>query len=319
MITMMPQTLDFDIIRMSFKSPLHISRGKDLYATSDAVLHSDTIKSAIFAAALQSGDTFFEKKDKIFFDSFWLSSAMPFYGMDYFFQRPLSWEWDSEDKDTKKITYLNQKDFESALKNQTSLSLDYSKLSFWEKQQTQRVNIPHEIEDGESLPFYLEKLYFKDGAGLYFMIQTSNSDKEAFLDKLMGVMRLLGDNGIGLQRNLGNGRFEVKRDKLTIEIPNDTNAVVSVSLYCPNKEEIEDSSLKNSYYQLMKRGGWLSSPENEDFISFRKRSIHMFTEGSVFPFLNLDVKGKVHNLKPEKVSMHEVWRDGRSIFLPISQ
>jgi CRISPR-associated protein Csm4 len=314
----MSQTLEFDIIHMSFKSPLHLSRGKDLYATSDAVLHSDTIKSAIFAAALQSGDTFFKDKDKDFFDSFWLSSAMPFCGQDYFFQRPLSWEWDSDNKDLKKITYLNQKDFENALKNQTNLSLDYSKLSFWEKLQTQRVKIPHELEDSESQPFYLEKLYFKEGTGLYFIIQTDKTgeEKECFLNNLMGVMRLLGDNGIGLQRNLGNGRFEAKREKLTIEVPSNPNAVVSFSLYCPQQKEIQENVLKNSFYQLIKRGGWLSSPENEDFISFRKRSVHMFTEGSVFPFSNLDVKGHVWDLKPEKVDMHEVWRDGRSIFLP---
>ena len=45
---------NFDIIKMHFKSPLHLSKGKeDSYDSSNKILHSDTLQSAIFVCAIE--------------------------------------------------------------------------------------------------------------------------------------------------------------------------------------------------------------------------------------------------------------------------
>ena len=85
---------------------------------------------------------------------------------------------------------------------------------------------------------------------------------------------------------------------------------------------MQNIALEQSSYQLIKRGGWVASPTNIDAVLHRKRSVYMFTEGSVFKS-DSPLIGKVTDLQPalweEHADMipHPVWRDGRAIFLPL--
>lgn len=307
----------FNIFKLSFTSPLHLSRGKsNSYENSDIVLHSDTLKSAMLATALQIFD-FEEAEIKAFWDSFQVSSAMPFLGENYYFPRPMSWQPEAENaakqKDWNKLEYLQLTDFQSLILGNTINALP-ELPTFFVKEQTQRVKINW---DTDSVPFYIEKLYFKPEAGLFLIVETKDT---AQLSKLEGVMRLLGDNGIGLQRNIGNGHFEVETATIALEIP-ESNKAMCLSLYCPTEDELKTFDLKTSFYKLQKRGGWVSSSAVEN-ISYRKKSVFMFNEGSVFKTQNTDnqlfVKGKSVTITPEVMKdKQNVWREGRGIFLPI--
>ncbi len=178
----------------------------------------------------------------------------------------------------------------------------------------QRVTIPREYGI-DSTPFYMERIFFGEQSGLFFIIDINdNSELE---NKIDASMKLLGENGIGTDKSVGNGNFVFFKEEITIKVPDNTNHQFNLSLFCPEKQELSESMLETSSYQLLKRGGFIANPSNIHNSTLRKRSVHMFGEGSIFSTPQ-KLEGKVVNLKPKTDQIkHPVWRDGRAIFLPI--
>lgn len=316
----------FDIYKLKFQTPLHLSKGKlNSYESSDTVLHSDTLKSALFVSMLH---LYSETEANVFMDTVQVSSAFPFDETACWLPRPLSFSFgDTETADNrkvfKKINFFIPSQYAQILRGgQPVLEYDENtkpiQPDIWKRDVTQRVKINYE-EDSE--PFYLEKLYPQNKeSGLYFIFQLNGYDAS----KLAAAMKLLGDNGIGLQRTLGNGQFISEKDTLDIDLPNNATSWVALSLYRPkDKVEIENI-LENSHYQFIKRGGWIASPEHEEHLSIRKQAIMMFTEGSVFGFNETGnsvlIKGEKENVRPDwnDEKLHKVYRDGKAIFLPMN-
>lgn len=330
----------FDIYRLDFgDSPLHLSRGKlNTYADSEATLHSDSLKSAIFVTGLE----LYGEQWAQHFHDFQVSSAMPYLNDQYFFPKPSHIDTlpmtATERKEVKGYRYVVQSVFENILRGaflMPQLTKDKGIKTFFRKTQTQRVQIKYAFEDREeqgekvdrdnltdvdlnynSVPFYIEKNYLPDNSGLFFIINTADTEgvhKALFLKTLDGIMTLLGDNGIGLQRGLGNGHFKAERTTLSLDVPDEATHHINLSLYCPaDDSELKSLTLTDSYYQLIKRGGWISSPIS----TYRKRTVYMFTEGSVFK-TPVSPIGKIANLQPHIFTEHAVWRDGKSVFLPM--
>lgn len=319
------RSMQYDIIKLFFCSPLHISKGKlNSYESSEELLHSDTIKSAIFVSVLQ---LFGDEEANLFMDQIVVSSAFPFDENGYYLPRPLNFRPREEHsaetrKEAKKIAYLTSRQFENAIKGmEVDDLLDNEgrarQPAIWQREMTQRVKVNY---DSDSEPFYMEKLYptEPDKRGYYFIYQ---GEYEAA--KLKAAVRYLGDNGIGHQRNLGNGRFTMEKDSLSIDHPVSADLWVSLSLLHPvSQMELQEAIGVHSKYLIKKRGGWISSPTDTAFMRKRKKAILMFTEGSVFSFQAQEaplIKGQKLDVKPEEDShLHPVWRDGRSILLPIA-
>jgi CRISPR-associated protein Csm4 len=316
----------FDIYKLHFQTALHLSKGKlNSYESSDTTLHSDTLKSALFVSMLHLYD---EVEANAFMDSVQVSSAFPFDKDNFWLPRPVSFEFADKTTDNRKkfkgVKFFTASQYAKILRGiEPTLESDNKsepkQPDIWERDVTQRVKINYEAD---SEPFYLEKLYPKDKetSGLYFIFQLNGYDAT----KLAAAMKLLGDNGLGLQRTLGNGQFTYKKDTLNLDLPDNPTAWVALSLYRPtDKKEIE-SVLDKSHYQFIKRGGWIASPEFEEHLSIRKQAVMMFTEGSVFGFEENGnsalIKGFKENVRPEwnDDALHPVFRDGRAIFLPIN-
>jgi CRISPR/Cas system CSM-associated protein Csm4 (group 5 of RAMP superfamily) len=83
----------------------------------------------------------------------------------------------------------------------------------------------------------------------------------------------------------------------------------------------------DSRFELIRRGGWITT---QPYMTYRKKSIQMFREGSVFSLPktravveNSFKAGKTVDLRPElpegmKQVEHPVWRVGKSIFIPVN-
>jgi CRISPR/Cas system CSM-associated protein Csm4 (group 5 of RAMP superfamily) len=100
-------------------------------------------------------------------------------------------------------------------------------------------------------------------------------------------------------------------------VPAEANRLVNLSLWCPGQDELSTGMLQESSFALVKRGGYLAGSSLPEYRHFRKRSVYMFMEGGVFPAMN-KLQGKIVDLVPPGVSgMHPVWRDGRSLFIPL--
>ena len=354
----------FDIVKLAFRSPLHLSLGKPSLERSEEILHSDTLKSAIAVSAMKvTGMTpgTEQRFDPEFFHSFQVSSSFPYCEGEFFFPRPVSTRVlrgitlegvrgvAKREKELKKIRYLGRTFFEKLLSGQhfslshadriaggsmaSDLFHQYGKpeeVRPFRKREIRRVRVARigEVdEEGNALPptpFYMQKIHFRQKAGLFFLLcPQANFDEDLF----KAALRLLADEGLGLNRHAGNGHFEAKQSSIHLNLPERGDQWMNLSLYCPqwNKEkgiqELDTEALQDCSYQLIKRGGWIASPEEEQFLSFRKRSVFMFQEGSIFSFPESApvplIKGKCVNLQPDEGIRHDVLRDGRGIFFPV--
>lgn len=341
---------NYTVIQLkNFKGGLHLARGlTNTYDKTLETLHSDTLKSAIFVCALQLYGP--EQIGRSFLEQFRISSAFPFYCSStkgrtfYFFPRPemvrLPFnqvdEGAGKEKKLKKIRFLEKGLFQELLKGESDIDLSAKNLygsfatdgaiDFKEILDTegcsaitttepyQHVHIPRDY-GSDSVPYYVDKIYFHHNAGLFFLLDAEENVKEMVL----AAMKLLADTGIGTDRNIGNGQFEVAYDEMHLDVPTPekANYQLNLSLYCPEESEVKDSIMQ-SFYGLTKRGGYISSPSKPEHQTIRKRSVFMFTEGSLFPYRE-GRRGKIEDLKPKFATLdHPIWRDGQPIFIPFN-
>lgn len=346
----------YTYVKLAFSGPLHLSRGKTEMDTADPILHSDKIKSAIAAAAFTLYGHWTQEEKEQFFRSFKVSSAFPYWKDEFYFPTPkvsLSHidgvdEW-KQGKKKKKIKYVDQSILEDILNDEQPkqyskasvqcIKADYKDGEHFDKdlvisdqvlpeqpllasEVILRVNVPRDrvnilVED--SGLYYQERLFFGDGVGLFFFIEFLEEGAK-FEGAVLSAIQLLGDSGIGSDRTNGNGHFDFQASehygKIDIRTPNQASRQLLLSLYCPHEQDDLPGLLKKSSYHILKRGGYIAQPLRDSYLSYRKKSIHMFGEGSIFS--HATSKGVYHDLKPDLVPVdHPIWRDGRPIFLPL--
>ncbi len=336
----------FSAIKLHFQTPLHLSKGGSDYDESRQWLSSDTLSAALVACAVQiSNRKLSDDEVEKFLAGFQVSSAFPFFGEEYFFPKPLLDGLEIDDPDLRKtekqVAWYGKSWFEKWLNGSTErfgkadLSENCRFLSdsktaretpFIRTNVEQRVVVPRDGsgEDAEPMTFYQERVYFerrdldkpdKPSAGLFFLYKITDEPQRMLFD---AALRLLADNGIGTDRTTGNGAFEFEKTEISLRLPDPTVATrhIALSLYCPKQEELDEPMLQLSGYQLIERGGYLASPAEENWTAWRKRSVWMFREGSVFP---MPLAGRWVDLQPSifknQALAHPVWRDGRGFFI----
>jgi CRISPR-associated protein Csm4 len=337
--------MKFTIFRLHFKTPLHISSVRSDYDISETSIHSDTMYAAIMQAWAVLGKNELIKPD----NDFTISGLFPFYQlMDapvYFLPKPIGLlnPKDAENrKEWKKIRYIESCLFEDLLNGKTVsnykiheefLCCDNTKINekgILSSQVQMRNRIPRDIsetdKDGKKVqtePYYVDRIYFNDNSGLYFLFCGNDAEK----NNVKAALDYLADEGIGTDRHVGNGIFSLEEEN--IEWFNDVASseyVVALSMFCPeSKEQLTDMLDEKCAYDMKKRGGWITS---DKYNTLRKKSVNMFTEGSIFkttPDISKNnISGKVVNLSPDisvvpedQKDVHEILRCGRSLFIPI--
>ncbi len=320
----------YTIVKLKNLTPLHIGTGKENYDFSADDLQSDTISAALAAIRAQQGKS---NDIESFLNSFSISSAFPYSAQHYFLPKMQGKinvkvngsSIESKRKELKKIKYIeiplweriNANEHIIVSENQLQQNYLLSGIDVFSQpaksQVMQRVTIPRgDRQDAE--PFYFDWTYFNKEGGLYFFVNA----KQEIVEELVELSKLLGEAGLGTDRNIGGGKFEVETDKIEIQDNPTSNAAMLLSMYIPTKEEIEKIGLTNSRYQLLLRGGYMAGSTEEDFRHLRKKSIYMLGVGSVFPTKE-SLEGKVVNLTPEwnDRRMHPVYRSGKPFYLPV--
>ena len=318
--------------RLTFTEPLLLSKTGTDYADIELFIHSDTLKSALLVNAFQVGLATDQAKD--FLDSFLISSAFPYYHHSLFFPKPyFKLPINANDNETKKnkqlkkIAFIEKESFFTIiqggeLNDRTHKYYDKTGRFLFHQEQEKEITIYKEedvvhqtgINKQKDLLYATVRLRFNKEAGLYFLVQWQNKEYEALFNS---ALSLLADNGLGAYRTVGNGKFSYKKDETEFQIANiaDANAQLNLSLYIPATTEIENLKKDELLsYNLLKRGGYIASPEGATKMSWRKKTIFSFAEGSIFNTTPL--KGDCVDLKPEGV-LHPIYREGRSIFIPI--
>ena len=181
---------------------------------------------------------------------------------------------------------------------------------------SQRVTLKSRTGEEDAKPYYVDKILFRYYAGLYFIAEGN----VALLEKALSVLSM---EGIGTDRNVGFGFFDYTKDEIKIDLPQNANHQLSLSLFIPESQE-QLSSLMNSElvaYDFVRRGGWITT---YPYTTLRKNAIYGFLPGSVFRKESdntAPVIGKIVDLKPETTDVkieHHIWRNGKSIMLPIN-
>lgn len=326
------------ICKLHFTSSLHIGdRKNDDYGISLKTIPSDTLYAAMTAVLAKSGVSLPSDGDL----GFAISSLFPFYQESpnstpvFFFPQPLQAQMPhlqdlGERKKVKKIKWLDTHYYEKVLQgtklfdnnredignihgeylSQTEVPKD-----FLSSQVIQRVTLQSRVGKEDALPYYVDRISFKDYAGLYFVTVGDTRLLEQ-------AMPLLSLEGIGTDRNVGNGFFEFEITELDLALPSCAEYAVSLSLFIPESKAQFEAMVSSDFvaYDIERRGGWITT---YPFQSLRKNAIYGFTSGSVFykKIDGVEVIGRVVNLRPDveftSENLHPIWRSGKSILLPI--
>ena len=307
---------EYKIIKLKNMSPLHIGTGKESYDFSSDELQSDRISAALSAVGIQSGKITDAEK---FLNSFTISSAFPYFDGDdskteLFLPRPsgrlnVAEELEAKHrKELKKMKFVPLNIWNTIVSGKQLTLSDFDSISAVDMSKSQ-TNERVTISNGGSTPFFFEWNFFKSNAGLYFIVDVIDNTTANF-NLIKDLFELLGENGIGTDKNVGGGKFEIEDSSITLPDVKDADSTMLLSSYIPATEaELQALNLENSRYELINRDGYIAGSNRDDFRHLRKKSIYMFNTSSVFATTDV-LKGKVVDLAPKYENMHQVLRSG---------
>ena len=332
----------YKIYKLHFTSPLHIADRHEDESNSMKTIQSDTLYAALISCLAKTGVAMPEDGDL----GFAISSLFPYFQRGkndnpiYFLPMPMQASLSeladvSMAKKVKRIQWIDSELYTNVLTGDRLFDgsdkyIPYIQESYLTKRAlpedtngskefvmsevSQRVTLNSRTGDEDAKPYYVDKVIFRYESGLYFIAE---GDTE-LLEK---ALKLLAIEGVGTDRNVGFGFFEYTSDSLCLNIPEDADHQIALSLLIPeSKEQLgELLASDNVAYDFTRRGGWITT---YPFTTLRKNAIYGFLPGSVFFKTNepSHIIGKIVDLRPEIGELtpdHPVWRCGKSIMVPI--
>jgi len=179
------------------------------------------------------------------------------------------------DKKNDHLSVISLEDFNRMINGGTELSsevLDMElKAASWRNMVNRETNTVENL-DGESCLFEVEQIYSR---GEYDVYIYSALDKEI----LGGILRRMFKSGIGAQRSVGKGAFDITEELAVFkgfEIPENPNGFVALSNFIPRREDPTEG-----YYKTFVKYPKVSYVSSEDDSPFKKPLIFL-EAGSVF-------------------------------------
>lgn len=215
-------------------------------------------------------------------------------------------------KKQKKTSYIRASQLEEWLQNaKKGVAVDYAVPEFAAPFVSGKVN----LREADPLPYYVGSYLFAENTGLYFICGVEDEDDIEWLSDLLVQ---LGVSGIGGKRSSGYGKFELADDYMEIEsedldvifdmlFEEDSNIQMCLAPVCPLASEID--VVKNGAYKLIKRGGFISSPDMAENI--KRDSVYMLAEGSCF---GKRLQGQLLEQSIDGLG-HKLYRDGVGMFV----
>lgn len=321
------------VYKLKFDTPVHFGASEfgGKLETVNFCYSSDTLYSAL-CCELSGNKIFTDFIDAFAQGKILLSDLLPYNREDFYLPKPVlllesvkKFQRDSLDKvrtqatqrkKQKKMEYLcasNLKKYLTKLKSGESFfeSADFGLFGL-----TQKVSCRDEV----SLPYYVSEFSFNKDSGLYLIAQF---DDEKFFDTFSNVLSSLGLSGIGGKRSSGLGKFNLT-EKINVNKTcsnEDLKAVqkmltaqnlswqMCISSILPTVEDIP--ILKNSYYRLKKRGGFVTNLSGD--YDKKKNSVYMIGAGSCLP---KRIEGCTVIL--DKINGNEILRFGKGIFVGLN-
>lgn len=324
----------YTVYRLTFKTQLHLGRasgpareGSLGLEKTETYIPADTLFSAICQAWL----TFYDSESLTTFlkgyteDTgvlpFMLTSAFPFAKDVYLFPKPLMVS--TQSKKSKRVRFVSQSIFQDIIsgnspefsenqlingeevwvspeeKEKLGASSD-TDFTIWTTNIRPRVTLGGRSSGSEI--WHVQTVQFNTTCGLWFAAQF---DSEETKQRVETLLRVLGDTGIGGERNAGYGTFDFTETTLEIPTPEVGSRFVTLSPICPQSpEQLAQLLASDSAYTLNPLTGWVSSIG----AASRRKQVSMFAEGSVLHASDTHI-GRLVDLRPDNWE-HPVYRYG---------
>lgn len=316
--------------RLRFRAPFHVDgRGTGFYQESEPFIRSDTLSAAVLSAwALLEPEQVEARAAR---PPFLLSSAFPYWREHYFLPRPVATVAMSlpesrlrESKPLKKLQWLSSDLWlqaaaagerwlaptdlvlwQEVLALLTPSQTEHRPDWLWAEEERPRLAVDR-ANDGpvEGQLFHFSRIHFDREGGLYVLAKFfEDGPARAGFE---AALRLLGDSGLGADRNSGNGLFEWEVGQPPTFPEPASGAAIALSLVSPAPEDMQGDWLAGAKYGLVSRGGWIGAG------GLRRRRLRMFAEGSQFV---RPLGGQVVDVTPAVATPYRVYRDGRGFFV----
>ncbi len=310
------------IVKLKFTAPFHLNPAGDTQEKTETAVSSDMLISALAACHTKLYGNFCTD---FFSGKMLVSSLFPFYKDTLFFPAPLfqfkhGKTLPSQYKKISKLKYLDFSLWSKVIQGETLDTGDVHSLGIFGISPSKQTEIPpfFLVEDVQRLgkdPFYFSQVRLHPDAGMFFLFQVDAEIEPRF----KACLRLLGDEGIGGDRTVGKGLFEIIRET-DIHIPDvDTPHIMNLSFFIPSPDDVQNMDLNRSFYRLQHKRGWYITHK---FLNLKKKGIFGFSEGSVF-FTRGALTGKIavllkkEEIKSPTLSPFDVLRSGLLFGIPV--
>jgi CRISPR-associated protein Csm4 len=308
------------LIKLKFKTGLSVNSANVWEnSASKGTIHSDTLFGAIMNQWVKI-PAYYDIKTLVSIlntDSppFLISSAFPFFDEYYYLPVPIG-----NDKAymemAKDIRYLEIYDFAKLAKgDKTPLQKMPQKdpQEFIHNFTRPRVTIDRISSTSNIYDF--SGWSIDKGGGLYFILKLNDNNLKETINL---CINLLGEAGIGADRNVGFGSFApeiipIGKDSIWSDLLDSKNKkslkYYTLSLTCPYDL---DEAKKGVSYKIISRTGWIYS--NTSMMQAKRKKTKMFSEGSIF---DEPIKGHVADVTPKqfKQNAHNVYRYGLGMMI----
>ena len=326
------------VYRLTFKTQLHLGRvsgpaqeGSLGLEKTETYIPADTL----FSAICQMWTTFYDPESLTTFLNgyaednavlpFALTSAFPFAHGVYLFPKPMTFPKPSEtpSKKSKRVRFVSQSLFQNIVSgnppefNENQLvngeevwmtpeereqleTSDDDDFTIWTTNIRPRVTLGSRNSGSEI--WHVQTVQFNMDCGLWFAAQFDSDETK---HKIETLLRVLGDTGIGGERNAGYGTFDFTETTLEIPTPETGSQFVTLAPICPKSpEQLTRLLTGNIAYTLNPLTGWVSSTGTAS----RRKQVNMFAEGSVLHASDTHI-GRLVDLRPDNWE-HPVYRYG---------
>lgn len=334
----------YTIYRLTFKTQLHLGRASGPAQEGSLGLEKTEIyipADTLFSAICQIWTTFYNAESLTNFLNdytedrtvlpFMLTSAFPFAGDVYLFPKPFHYPpimREGEEslpfsKKSKRVQFVSQSLFQdivsgnppefdenqlingekvwmsSTEKNQLKKSIG-DEPTIWTTNIRPRVTLGSRSSGSEI--WHVQTVQFNTNCGLWFAAQFDSDETK---QKIETLLRVLGDTGIGGERNAGYGIFDFTETTLEIPTAESGDQFITLSPICPKSpEQLAQLLTGNIAYTLNPFTGWVSTTGTAS----RRKQVNMFAEGSVLHASDAQI-GRLVDTKPDNWS-HPVYRYG---------